>query len=306
MLASHAAPFDSNDYLFEIKWDGIRALAFFGPGLARIQGRKLTDTSARYPELVAALENLTGEGVLDGEVVVLDDDGRPDFQQVLSREQTTDRSAALLKARKHPVAYMAFDLIHRNGSPLYDTPLIERKKLLSELLGAAPSAIVESAYVIGKGRAFFEQAKARRLEGVVAKRLSSHYIPGQRTRDWLKLKVRRQMDAVVLATVRERGTRRVRSLVLGAYRNGRLDWIGNVGSGLDQRTVAELGTMLGPLAGPPMPQLAVVAPGKLEWLRPALVARVEFSELTNDGRLRHPSFIGFVKRKPEECVAPER
>lgn len=306
MLAGTSPPFDSDEHLFEIKWDGIRALAFFGPGLRRLQGRKLTDVSARYPEITAALEKLPGEGVLDGEIVVLDADGRPNFQRVLARDQTRDPSAVPLKARQHPAAYMAFDLIHHDGTPLFERPLLERKRRLADVLKNAPSAIVESTWVVGRGRAMFGQAARQRLEGIVAKHLSSRYLPGERTRNWLKLKVRRSVDAIVLATVREKRTRRVKSLVLGAYRDGALAWIGNVGSGLDQLTVTALGTNLGPLEGPPRPELGVVAPGDLSWLRPALVARVEFAELTKDGRLRHPVFLGFVDRKPESCAAPER
>ena len=211
MLAGAGTPFDSDKHLFEIKWDGIRVLAFFGEGVHRLQGRKLTDASERYPEIVGALEALPGDGILDGEVVVLDQDGRPDFQRVLVREQTTTRDAALVKASRHPVVYMAFDLLYRNGEPLFDRPLIERKKLLSELLVSPPSPIVESTYVLGQGKALFREAEARGLEGVVAKAISSRYV-GERSNDWLKLKVRRRTDAVLIGIVRERGTRRVKSL----------------------------------------------------------------------------------------------
>ena len=129
MLAGSGTPFDSDKHLFEIKWDGIRVLAFFGEGIQRLQGRKLTDATERYPEIVEGLKALPGDGILDGEVVVLDPEGRPDFQRVLVREQTTTRDAALVKASRHPVVYMAFDLLYRNGEPLFDRPLIERKKL---------------------------------------------------------------------------------------------------------------------------------------------------------------------------------
>jgi DNA ligase D-like protein (predicted ligase) len=306
MLAATSGPFDSDDFLFEIKWDGIRALAFFGRGVARVQGRKLTDSSDRYPEITAALEKLPGEGVLDGEVVVLGPDGRPDFQRVLIREQTHSREAALLKARAHPVAYIAFDLLYRDGEPLFDVPLLERRRLLSELLREPPPPLVESTYVVGRGEAFYREAAARGLEGVVAKRLDSRYLPGERTRDWLKLKVRLTTDAVVVGLVRERGTARVKSLVLGGYRDGSLLWIGNVGSGLDEATLRELSTELASLRSERPPSFAAEAPGEIEWLEPRLVARVEYTELTHDGRMRHPVFIGFVDKRAEACLAPTR
>jgi DNA ligase D-like protein (predicted ligase) len=305
MLASPGAAFDSDQYLFEIKWDGIRALAFFGDGLARLQGRKLTDSSDRYPEILAGLEALPGEGILDGEVVVLDEKGRPDFQRVLVREQTRGREAARAKARVHPVVYIAFDLLDRNGESLLDRPLVERRRLLSELLANAPSPIVESAYVIGRGVALFEEAKDRGLEGVFAKRLDSRYLPGERTRDWLKIKVRREVDAVLVGLVRERGGRRIKSLVLACPREGRLVWIGNAGSGIDHTTLKDLETALDGLRSDPPPGFEAEAPGEIDWLAPRLVVRVEYTGLTNEKRLRHPVFVGFVDKHPEECRAPE-
>jgi DNA ligase D-like protein (predicted ligase) len=306
MLAGSGTPFDSDKHLFEIKWDGIRVLAFFGEGVHRLQGRKLTDASERYPEIMGALEALPGDGILDGEVVVLDPDGRPDFQRVLVREQTTTRdAAALVKASRHPVVYMAFDLLYRNGEPLFDRPLIQRKKLLTELLVSPPSPIVESTYVLHRGKALFKEAEARGLEGVIAKAISSRYV-GERSNEWLKIKVRHRTDAVLIGIVRERGTRRVKSLVLGAYDGEDLVWLGNAGSGLDEKTVHQLGTELGPLSAAAPPNFLAEAPGDIEWLRPALVVRIEYSELTRDARLRHPVFIGFVNKNPTDCLRPER
>ncbi len=301
MLASPGSPFDSEEYLYEIKWDGIRALAFFGEGLARLQGRKLTDSSDRYPEILTALSALPGEGILDGEIVVLDEGGRPDFQRVLVRELTR---IAGVKSRAHPVVYIAFDLLHRNGESLLDRPLAERRRLLSELLAHPPSPIVESSYAIGRGTALFEEARERGLEGIFAKKLDSRYLPGERTRDWLKVKVRREVDAVLVGLVRERGGRRIKSLVLGSPRNGRLVWIGNAGSGIDQTTLKDLETALDGLRSPPPPEFEAEAPGEIDWLAPRLVVRVQYSGLTKENRLRHPVFVGFVDKAVLSCQFP--
>lgn len=306
MLAGTGKPFDSDEHLFEIKWDGIRVLALFGDGVARLQGRKLGDATARYPEIAGALEKLPGDGILDGEAVVLDDDGRPNFQRVLAREQTATRDAAVLKARQHPVIYVVFDLLYRTGEPLFDRPLLERKRLLTELLKDPPSPIVESTYVLGRGKALYNEAEARGLEGVVAKRLTSRYLRGERSDDWLKIKVRRQTEGVLVGIVRERRTRRVKSLVLGVYQGEGLVWLGNVGSGLDAQTVAQLGTELEHLVADAPRNFAADASGDIDWLEPALVVRVEYSELTMDRRLRHPVFVGFVNKDPKQCVAPQR
>jgi DNA ligase D-like protein (predicted ligase) len=304
MKASPGEPFDSDDYLFEIKWDGIRALAFFGKGRARLQGRKLTDSSERYPEILAGLEALEGEGILDGEIVVLDESGRPDFQRVLVREQTRGREAALSKARQHPAVYIAFDLLRRDSESLLDRPLVERRRLLSELFASAPSPLVESAYVLGRGMALFAEAKARGLEGIFAKRLESRYLPGERTRDWVKIKVRREVDAVLMGLVRERGGKRIKSLVLGSPREGRLVWIGNAGSGIDQKTLEDLETALVGLRSEAPSGFEAEAPGDIDWLAPRLVVRVEYTGLTKDSRLRSPVFLGFVDKRPEECRDP--
>ena len=304
MLAGTGTPFDSDRHLFEIKWDGIRILAFFGGGVARLQGRKGTDATARYPEIERALAKLPGSGILDGEVVVLDQDGRPNFQRVLMREQTASRDVAVLKAKDHPVVYIAFDLLCLNGAPLFDQPLLARKKLLSELLSDPPSPIVENTYVLHRGKALYEQAKERHLEGVVAKLCDGRYLQGERSNEWLKMKVRRQTDGVLVGTVREPGTGRVKSLVLGVYDDEELVWLGNVGSGLNATTVAQLATELKPLRADRPEGFQAEAPGNIEWLQPRLVVRVEYSELTNDRRLRHPVFVGFVDRDPRGCRIP--
>lgn len=305
MLAQSGRPFDSAEHLYEIKWDGIRVLAFFGKRGVRLQTRRLLDTTHRYPEIVRALEKLPGEGILDGEVVVFEGD-KPSFERALERELVSDPGKIAQRARTIPAYYIAFDLLYLDGRVLIDEPLSERKRLLADLLTSKPPRpIIESAFVLERGIDYYREAEARGLEGVVAKRLDGRYLPGKRTGDWIKVKVRRTLDCVVLGTVLERGTGRVKSLVLGAYRDGHLVWMGNVGSGLDGETLRGLQRELGPLAGEAPEGLRVVAPGELRWLKPALVARVEYAETTREGRLRAPVFVGFVDAAPETCRAPE-
>ena len=190
--------------------------------------------------------------------------------------------------------------------PLVDRPLHERKTILAEVLAGARAPLLESTYVVGEGKALFASVSERGLEGVVAKRRDGRYLVGERSDSWQKLKVRRRVDGVLVGLVRERGAGRVKSLVLGAYEDGRLRWVGNVGSGLDQATIEQLGSQLDPLAGERPPGFDAEAPGDIEWLRPALVVRAEYAELTRDRRLRHPVFLGFVDKRPEECQLPER
>lgn len=304
MLATMGKPFDSANHMFEIKWDGIRALAFFEGARCRLQGRKLTDRSQRYPEIMRGISRLEGNGILDGEIIVLDDDGRPNFQRVLIREQTSNPERARLLIPKHPAIFVAFDLLFWNDQPLVDKPLVERKDLLSRLLDSPPSPIIASTYILEKGLAFYDEAVSERLEGIVAKRLDSPYRIGVRSDAWQKIKIRQQLDCVLVGTLREAGIERVRSLVLGVYQRGTLRWIGNVGSGLDHRTLLQLQTELTALESDE-PTLSENVPGRIRWLAPTLVVRVEYLELTNEGRLRHPVFLGFVDTAASSCVAPD-
>ena len=305
MLASSGRPFDSKKHLFEVKWDGIRTLGFFGEGKARLQSRKLTDSTLRYPEIQEALFQLPGKGVLDGEIIVLKD-GKPSFESVLEREQVRTAEKALLRSRRQPAIYMVFDALYLEGRRLMDDPLARRREMLSSFLNRKETGfIVESTYIFERGADYYREAMSRELEGIMAKDIESPYVPGKRTNYWIKIKARNLLDCVVLGTVIEPTSGRVRSLVLGTYREGSLIWMGNVGSGLDARTLEALATELAPLAGDRPEGLEVSAPGEIRWLRPALVARIKYLELTRDGRLRAPVFLGFVDSPPEKCNAPD-
>jgi DNA ligase D-like protein (predicted ligase) len=305
MLASSARPFDSREHLFEIKWDGIRTLAFFGREHFRLQGRKLTDSTKRYPEIVEALRSLPGEAVLDGEIVALDD-GKPSFEKVLERELVGSPEKVPLRARQIPVIYMAFDLLYLDGLELLDEPLTTRRRHLSKLLDCRQTgAVLESTFVHEHGKAYYQEAVERGLEGIVAKVLDSPYRPGKRTQHWVKIKAERFLDCVVIGTVVESVTGRVKSLVLGAYRDKTLVWLGNAGSGLDSKTLEGLANELGPLAGEPPDDLDIAIQDEIRWLKPELVVRIKYLEMTREGRFRAPVVVGFVDAPPESCRVPE-
>jgi DNA ligase D-like protein (predicted ligase) len=304
MLASSGEPFDSSEHLFEIKWDGIRTLAFSGNGKVRLQSRNLNDSTERYPEIVEVLGKIPGETVLDGEIIVLED-GIPSFERVLEREQVRSPEKANLRSRQNPAIYMVFDVLYINGNDVLHEPLSARRELLSNLLREhTMGSVVESTFVQEHGKAYFREATERRLEGVVAKLLESPYVPGKRTSYWIKIKARKTLDCVVLGTVTEPGSGRVKSLVVGAYRDVELVWMGNVGSGLDDKTREGLARELEPLEGSSPKELKISTPGEVRWLRPALVARVHYMELTREGRLRAPVFKGFIDKDPRSCKAP--
>ena len=299
MLAGAARPFDSPDHLFDAKWDGLRSIAFFGP-VVRLQARSLRDQTPRFPELAAALGTLSGSGVLDGEIVVLEGD-RPSFPRVMERNRQRDRGAARRAAERSPAWFVAFDLLFRDGARLTSAPLAERRGALDALLPERPIPIFANPRVVGAGRRFFAAMRERRMEGMVAKRLSSPYRIGERSDDWLKVKVRPRRSCVVFGTLHRSEDGPVRSLVVGAYGPDGPVWLGNVGSGLDTATRTELDRRLRNLEAPPPPGFEAAGEGRIRFVRPLLVASVEYLEITPSGRLRHPSFLGFEDRAPESC-----
>jgi DNA ligase D-like protein (predicted ligase) len=300
MLARLGSAFDSDEHWFEIKWDGMRSLVFAEGSRCRLQNRRGEETLALYPEL-EFLSELPQGTVLDGEVVALVD-GRPDFHLLMSRAQgaapqgARARSARARSGRgKGPgVHYIAFDLLYEGYASLMERPLRERRERLSALLGGfARERLVLSDGVEGAGRAFFEAACGRELEGIVAKRLSGPYLPGQRNGDWVKIKRAERLPCAIIGYLADRdGT--VRSLVLASAVEGDLRCVGRAGSGLTARMRVELTARLEDLrrsepivdCGP-----AGELPGDAIWVEPELYCLVSYLEKTHNGSLRAPVFL---------------
>ena len=304
MLAGVGRPFDSPDHLFDAKWDGLRSIAFFGSAV-RLQARSLRDQTPQFPELAAALARLPGAGVLDGEIVVMDGD-RTSFPLVMERNRLQSDISIRRAAKNTPAWFVAFDLLHRNGARLTGAPLMERRRALGALLPDAGGEIFPNPLVIGDGLRFFAAMRERKLEGMVAKRLQSPYRIGERSDDWLKIKLRPRLSCVVFGTLHRTRGGPVRSLVVGAYGPQGPVWLGNVGSGLDNETRSDLARQLEPLESPPPPDFEAVADGHIRFVRPILVALVEYLELTPSGHLRHPAFVGFEDRDPSSCRIPAK
>jgi bifunctional non-homologous end joining protein LigD len=239
MLAKHVEPFDSEAHFFEVKWDGIRALAFLEGECTRLLSRRETPLLERYPEL-EFLRDLESGAVLDGEIVLFTD-GRPDIQRLLSRQQGKSSRAAVAKA---PVTYIVFDLLYVDGDSLLDRPLKERRTALREYVNTASQVrLVFSDGVTGAGRTLFEQTSAQGLEGVVAKRMDGHYRPGVRSDSWLKIKQSRSLQCVIIGYVAA-GEDDFKSLIVAAEEDGGLRCVGKVGSGIDAATRQSLNESL--------------------------------------------------------------
>jgi DNA ligase D-like protein (predicted ligase) len=281
-------PFDSDRHLFEIKWDGIRALCFVEGGGYRALTRNRQDLGPSYPEL-APLARLPDGTLFDGELVVLVD-GRPSFSRSLERMQGKAKARIEALARTSPAQYVVFDLLYLRGEAQLKRPLRERRARLQELLRElGEPRIVFSDGVVGPGRAFFEEARARALEGLVAKELDGAYLPGKRTRSWLKVKTTRTVPCAILGYVAdERGD--LTSLIVALEEDGRLVSAGRVGSGLTD----ELRTRLGELCrerARATPFVPCSEAGR--WVEPGLFCSVSYLERTANG-LRAPVFVALL------------
>jgi bifunctional non-homologous end joining protein LigD len=315
MLAeSIEKPFDDSDWLFEIKWDGYRAIAFIENGKVRLVSRNQNELTARYPELKDMPEYIKAKtAVLDGEVVALDAEGRASFS--LMQQRTGFRPGGHRAAAKAdvPVLYYAFDLLYLDGYDWRHVPLEERKRKLASLLTTGDSLRYSDHYA-AQGKALFEIARSKKLEGILAKKRNSCY-EERRSREWLKIKIRHQMECVIGGFTEPEGTRaHFGSLVLGLYdKQGRLIHVGQVGSGFDQKLLAEISKLLGKIETKKNPFYGEVeALRKVSWVKPELVAEIEYAEWTegaNSGsgpKLRAPVFLGLRDDKdPKECTLEE-
>jgi bifunctional non-homologous end joining protein LigD len=304
-------PFDGPDWLFEIKWDGYRAVAFLENGKARLVSRNQNDLTPRYPELKDLPQFVKAKtAVLDGEVVALDADGRASFS--LMQQRTGFRPGGKHAATKAgvPVLYYAFDLLYLDGYDWRRVPLEARKKKLAEILVAGDNLRYSDHYE-EQGKALFQVAKQKGLEGILAKKRASIY-DERRSREWLKIKIRHRLECVVGGYTPPEGSRaHFGSLVLGLYdKQGRLMHVGQVGSGFDQKLLGEIWKTLQKLETKKNPFFGEVeALRKTFWVKPELVAEIEYAEWTggtSEGsgpKLRAPVFLGLRDDKePKECV----
>ncbi len=314
MLAeSTDKPFDGEDWLFEIKWDGYRAVAFLENGKARLVSRNQNDLTPRYPELKDLPEFVKAKtAILDGEVVALDEDGKASF--TLMQQRTGFRPGGKRVAAKAdvPVLYYAFDLLYLDGYDWRRVPLEERKRKLESLIVSGDSLRYSDHYA-AHGKALFDMAHKKGLEGIVAKKRASFY-EERRSREWLKIKIRHTLEAVIAGYTEPEGTRaHFGSVVLGLYdKQGRLIHVGQAGSGFDQKSLDAIWKLLKPREVKKNPFYGEVeALRKTYWVKPELVAEIEYAEWTggaNSGipKLRAPVFLGLRDDKdPKECLLEE-
>ena len=282
-------PFSNPDWLFEVKWDGVRGLAYVSNREVSVRSRTGREIAPEYPEVRDLANQLdASQAIVDGEIVALDEDGRSNFQKLQNRSGVRNSSRTLLETI--PATYYAFDLLYCDGYDLRKTPLEQRKELLRTIL-RPNSHIRYSEHEVEKGKELYEAARQQGLEGIIGKKRDSVYA-GQRTSSWLKFKIVDELDAVVCGWTAPRRSREFfGALVLGLYNGGQLEFIGSVGTGFDHDAQKRIYDQMKKLRQPDSP-LSEVPKLKeaIEWVEPRLVARVKYGNWTDGNRLRAPVF----------------
>ena len=300
MLAVSGQPFNKAGWIFEPKIDGTRCITAVAKDV-RLQNRRLVDITYRYPEVAGALAQAARECVLDGELTVFVQ-GRPSFRALAARDHQVESMKIEYLSRAMPVSYVVFDILYANGKSVMDLPLRERKVILHEVLQESEIVSIVDSFP-EKGEDYFQAAQKMGIEGVVAKRLDSQYLPGIRSSDWIKIKKSLTIDLVVGGYIPGNGDREqyFGGLLMGAYDHGQLVYVGRVGSGfalaeLQEITSHFLPRIQSPFSNPP-PTVDV------KWVEPSLVVQVTALEVTHDGHLRAPVFMRTRNDKdPQECT----
>jgi bifunctional non-homologous end joining protein LigD len=307
MLARLATmPADEDRYGFEIKWDGVRALAYVDRSV-KLQSRTGRDITAQFPE-AAGLRQALGrrKAVFDGELVAFDDGGRPSFQQLQGRIHLASPELVRSRMKLIPVTLMLFDVLHLSGRNTRALPYEERRKLLEDL-GLDGANWQTPRYHRGEGSKLLAASREQGLEGVVAKRLGSLYEPGRRGGSWLKIKNHRSQEVVIGGWLPGKGRRSgtIGALLAGYYEDGELKYAGKIGTGFGEEDLKRLSQRLAKLRRKSSPFSGRQPERDSIFVEPKLVAEVEFGEWTNAGTMRHPAFKGLRTDKPARDVVRE-
>ncbi|MHB8109273.1 MAG: non-homologous end-joining DNA ligase [Syntrophorhabdaceae bacterium] len=287
-------PFDDKDWFFEIKWDGFRAIAELNNGEVSLYSRNLLSLGDRFPPIRDALEKMKMQAVLDGEIVIVDDAGYPDFQMLQDYR----------RSKKGHLIYYVFDILHFDGHDLSGLSLVKRKEILKRILPSV-AGIRFTDHVVKDGTIFFRIVNEKGLEGMVAKHSQSNYQTGRRSNQWLKVKSRMTQEAVVGGFTEPGGLRKhFGALVLGVYDDGKLVYIGHTGGGFSEKTLFEIQEKLNPLVRPTSPFTVKPKTNRaVKWVEPRIVCEVLFHGWTSDGKMRQPTFLRLREDKsPDEVI----
>jgi len=289
-------PFSDRSWLFELKLDGFRAIAELSRNDLLLYSRNGLSLKERFPTIADALRKLKLDAVLDGEIVLFNEENKPDFQKLQNFGNNNN----------YPLIYYIFDILFLNGESVMDLPLVERKKIVKKLIKKSP-VLRYCDHVEENGKDFFKVIIADDLEGMIAKRKESLYTPGVRTREWLKIKFHKSQEAIIAGYTAPKGSRKYfGSILLAQYRREKLCYIGHAGTGFTEKSLKELMDKMKPLKTDRSPfdkNIKVNSP--VTWIKPELVCEVSYSEVTREGMLRHPVFKGLRPEKTSKMVQVE-
>ena len=302
-------PFDAPGWIYEIKWDGYRALAYLNKGKVSLTSRNNKSFDEKFYAIHQALQKLKLNAVLDGEIIVADDDGLADFGRLQNWRSEADGT----------LLFYVFDILWLDGRSLMDLPLIERRVILESVLPRNNSTILISEAFQAKGTTFFKTAEKMKLEGIMAKKADSQYFSGLRSKEWLKIKTQTRQEVVIGGYTMNEGSSKVfSSLLVGVFRKGKLIYTGKIGTGFDEATQRDIMEQCKPLITTKIPfteEPDINKPSRFRpnppkakavWLKPKLVCEVSYREMTSDGVMRHPSFEGMRTDKPATKVILEK
>jgi len=290
-------PFDGEDWIFEVKWDGFRALAEVNKQRIELYSRTFQSFNTQFAPVVKALKQLSTQAIFDGEIVIVDEKGRSSFQALQNYQNTG----------KGDLRYYIFDLLYNEGYDLRELPLLERKELLRKVLPEDPESVLQySDHIAREGKKFFNEAKKNQLEGIIAKEIHSPYV-SKRSREWLKIKTHQRQEVVICGFTEPRGSReKFGALILGIKEKDEWKYVGHVGGGFDRRTLEAVMKQLQPLItkkspfkNPPKTNMPVT------WIKPKLICEVSFAEWTQEGHMRQPIFLGMRSDKDSKEVKKE-
>jgi len=301
-------PFDSPEWTYEVKWDGYRSIAYINKGTVELSSRNNKSFTEKYYPLVNTIKEWTINAVIDGEILVIGKDGKANFGALQNWRSEADGD----------LVYYAFDLLWYEGKDITGLPLSERQAILKEILPTNDDHVRLSQVFTASGLEFFEAAKKMQLEGIMAKKSSSTYHPDARSKEWLKVKVNQRQEVVIGGFTKNEGSSKTfSSLLLGVYENGKLEYVGKVGTGFNAKKQKEMMEQFKPLITDTIPfssEPDVNKPSRFRpnppkaeatWLKPELVCEVSFAEVTSDGVFRHPSFEGMRADKKAGDVVRE-
>lgn len=298
LIGTDSAAFDSPDYLYEIKWDGERCIAYLNPETGtELRNKRNVKMLSKVPELTYLHKQVNVRCILDGELMILKD-GKPDFYEIQKRSLMTNSFRIDLLSKQYPASFIPFDILYYENKDITLLPLIERKKYLAKAVGNETERMAISKYIEEKGTSLFKLTEEQNLEGIVAKRKDSIYVDGKRTKDWIKIKNLKDEDFVVCGYIYK--DNHMISIVLGQYEENELVYKGHVTLGVGGENFRKIKNEPSIFA-PSFP----IPPGNENavWILPKLVCTVKFMDYTNTGGMRQPVFKGLrFDKSPKDCL----